>query len=52
MNQKIYYIFKIRKSQILFTLTVDHFLNFSLIQAGGGEASLSPSRLFPAGEKY
>jgi len=31
---------------------VDHFLNFSLIQAGGGEARLSTSRLFPAGEKY
>jgi hypothetical protein len=31
-------------------LTVDQFLNSSLIQAGGREAL--PSRLFPAGEKY
>jgi hypothetical protein len=31
-------------------LTVDQFLNSSLIKAGGER--LSPSRLFPAGEKY
>jgi len=31
-------------------LTVDQFLNFSLIQAEG--ESFFPSRLFPAGEKH
>jgi hypothetical protein len=46
----IFTYFSIEDGAAFLILTVDQFLNSSLIQAGGREAL--PSRLFPAGEKY